>query len=340
MNSFQNILVIQQTREEGGVALKHAVSFARGLDTQITLVAIIKNLPAKLPDLPDIARDELRQIVLNRRHAKLEELVRGYRREGIRITTDVLAGEPVSESLGRIVHHRHDLVVLHGHEDNSLHERLFGNFQVQMLRNCPIPVLLVQQPPRRGRHHSVIAAVGPDLAEDADRVAAERVLQTAHRCAELLRADVHVVHAWEFIGEGILRGPFVHMRRDEVDRQIYEFRDIRQIQLDRLVRKSSLDKSKSHVHLIRGNAAEVISGLARRKRADLIVLGLKKRTAIADMLIGHTAEAILRQVDCPVFVVKPKDFALPADVVNRLKEGSRQPTPPRSRTERKRDKAA
>lgn len=56
--------------------------------------------------------------------------------------------------------------------------------------------------------------------------------------------------------------------------------------------------------VVRGSPAKTIASQARERSADLIVVGTHGRTGLARMLLGSTAEALLRQAPCKVLVVK------------------------------------
>jgi nucleotide-binding universal stress UspA family protein len=56
--------------------------------------------------------------------------------------------------------------------------------------------------------------------------------------------------------------------------------------------------------VVRGSPAKVIAAQAKERAADLIVVGTHGRTGLARMLLGSTAEAILRSTPCKVLVVK------------------------------------
>lgn len=58
-----------------------------------------------------------------------------------------------------------------------------------------------------------------------------------------------------------------------------------------------------------GFAAEEILETAREERADLIVLGTHGRRGIAHLVLGSTAEKVVRLASCPVFVVKEPHLA-------------------------------
>jgi nucleotide-binding universal stress UspA family protein len=52
------------------------------------------------------------------------------------------------------------------------------------------------------------------------------------------------------------------------------------------------------VHLLKGPAKTMISTLATRLSANLVVMGTVARTGIPGLIIGNTAEAILNQLAC------------------------------------------
>lgn len=57
--------------------------------------------------------------------------------------------------------------------------------------------------------------------------------------------------------------------------------------------------------LVRGNEpAEEVVELADEVAADLIVIGLRHRTAVCKFLLGSTAQRILLDARCPVLAVK------------------------------------
>ena len=56
--------------------------------------------------------------------------------------------------------------------------------------------------------------------------------------------------------------------------------------------------------VIRVSPAKTIAKQARQRESNLIVVGTHGRTGLARMLLGSTAEALLRQAPCQVLVVK------------------------------------
>ena len=94
--------------------------------------------------------------------------------------------------------------------------------------------------------------------------------------------------------------------------------------LSELVAKHDLAEISNKVHLLKGDAAGVISGLAKKTGAELVVMGTVARTGIPGFLIGNTAERILHELDCSVLTVKPRGFATP---IRPPKKATRKKTP-------------
>jgi nucleotide-binding universal stress UspA family protein len=72
-----------------------------------------------------------------------------------------------------------------------------------------------------------------------------------------------------------------------------------------------LENLKHQVYMLKGEAGNLIPALATEKEVELIIMGTVSRTGIAGLLIGNTAEKVLRQVDCSVLTVKPDGFITP-----------------------------
>ena len=51
--------------------------------------------------------------------------------------------------------------------------------------------------------------------------------------------------------------------------------------------------------------------LAERLDIGLIVMGTVARTGLGGLIMGNTAETILRSVECSVLAVKPEGFVTP-----------------------------
>ncbi|CAN5700131.1 universal stress protein [soil metagenome] len=60
------------------------------------------------------------------------------------------------------------------------------------------------------------------------------------------------------------------------------------------------------VHTMRGReASEEILAVAQEHRAELVVIGLRRRSPVGKLRMGSTAQRVLLDAPCPVLAVKP-----------------------------------
>lgn len=54
------------------------------------------------------------------------------------------------------------------------------------------------------------------------------------------------------------------------------------------------------------SAAEEVLAAADEHRADLVVIGVRRRTAVGKLILGSNSQRILLEATCPVLAVKPE----------------------------------
>lgn len=59
--------------------------------------------------------------------------------------------------------------------------------------------------------------------------------------------------------------------------------------------------------LTEGAASPHIVDLARKRKADVIILGSHGHTALYELIVGSTTNAVLRKAPCPVMIVPPRE---------------------------------
>ena len=81
--------------------------------------------------------------------------------------------------------------------------------------------------------------------------------------------------------------------------------------MNRLLNDYGMAVGDGNAHLLKGDAAEIIAGLARELSTDLIVMGTVGRIGVSCLLIGNTAEDVLLTTQASVLTVKPEKFVSP-----------------------------
>ncbi len=136
-----------------------------------------------------------------------------------------------------------------------------------------------------------------------------KVLELAASLAEARGARLDIVHAWWLYSEPMLRGRRIKLPPDEIDALLRDVRSTAEASLDALIEQVDLSRVETDVHLVKGLPHHVICSFA--EQADTIVMGTLSRTGVDGLLIGNTAEWVLRRVDCSVLAVKPDGFLTP-----------------------------
>lgn len=73
-----------------------------------------------------------------------------------------------------------------------------------------------------------------------------------------------------------------------------------------VAKKCGIELSPGNTHAVEGGASEEICNLARRHAIDLIVVSTRGTTGLKHLLLGSTAERVVRYSPCPVLVVRPQ----------------------------------
>ena len=76
-----------------------------------------------------------------------------------------------------------------------------------------------------------------------------------------------------------------------------------------LARRHSVPAASCHV--IPGDTVHVLPDVARKLKADILVLGAVSRSRLQQPFIGTTAERVIDRVECDLLVVKPAGYRSP-----------------------------
>lgn len=301
MQRFKSILVCIDADAQEQQALERAVSVARETGAELTAVAAVNEPPWWTERLlPGVAKRWYDNI-LEDCNQKLEGLAARYRGE-VSIATKTLVGRPWMEVIREVLRSGHDLVMKDVHANASFTPA----FDMRLLRKCPCPVWMVKRSATRFRR---IAAAVDVLPEDhgGNKLSA-KVLELAHYLAVQEKCELHVVRAWSVYAESVL-----HYKLSDEEIEQLKHAEQQEVQrvLDEFLAGFKLDDVEIHVHVLEGEAEDVISTIVEREHEDLLVMGTIARTGVAGLVIGNTAEMILNRINCSVLAVKPDDFVSP-----------------------------
>lgn len=318
MNSFRNILVgvdlltpetlvTRDVTEASRQAVSQAIWLARRMEAQLTFNAVLPRfMSPSFQCVPDWYSSEFQVNVRRFRDdaaAALQELVDQASRETCGAGYSICYGDAWLELIRTAVRDSHDLIVVGSRDDAELSRLFLGSTAVKLLRKAPTAVWITH-PRNQLEITSVVAAT--DFSSTAEN-AAKAALQVATACSAHLHL-VHVCH--EGLEVQMWGGQRSPVQREELYRAAC---GEAQAQMDREIQR--LHGAGVSVEVTGdvkwGDAAQAVLGAAIDRKADLLVLGSVGRTGLMGVLIGNTAERILREVDRSLLVIKPDDFKCP-----------------------------
>jgi len=209
---------------------------------------------------------------------------------------------PVSALLRRVREQSAELLIL-GVHGTSPADRGAGTLAMACARKAMTSTLLVKEP-HAGPFGSIVACV--DFSATS-----RRALEAAVRFAIEDRAILHVLHVFDAPWHRLhYRAPtpqaspdYQKQYRDGLRRQLEAFCEPYQDEIARL-------ETRYAVFDFIGQSAG-ITEFTRQVAADLVVLGTRGRTRLRDMLLGSTAERVVREAPCSILTVKPEGFEYP-----------------------------
>jgi nucleotide-binding universal stress UspA family protein len=314
MNRFKSILFVA-TRSPGEKAsFRRAFELARQNRARLTVVDTVEGLPPRNRKLHTAAHAlSVSDLVMSELRAHLDNVIEPAKRQGVRISGKVLKGTPFVAIIREVLRHHHDLVMKTATGSGGLRAMLFGTTAMHLFRKCPCPVWLLK-PSRRKKYSRILAAIDPVSSHPERDSLTKKILDLATSLAKREAGELHVVHAWQLPGEKFLRGKRVDIDQDEIAKLLAETRQAHEKEMQCALYPYEQTGHRFKMHLLKGDPAVHIAETARKRRADVIVMGTITRTGVAGLFIGNTAERVLQQVDCSVVAVKPDGFVSPVTV--------------------------
>jgi len=305
MKRFKKILVAIDTRVDDHPIVDEAAQLAKQNGASLSIVDVVPEFPWMVRMMVS-EHQELRKTMGREKSQKLEELASKYRDQGIDANAKVLWGKTSVEIVREVLRGRHDLVlrVAKGHE--SRRKGHFGTTGRALMRDCPCAVWLVSAEVPAYDH--VLGCVDTSTGDPLDSELNDKVFELAAAIGEQHDAQLSIAHAWQVEGEQFLEG---RMAKSAFDRMREDRKAYVNKQLNQFLQQHDASAGDQNVHLIKGEAADVIPAFAKQNGVDLIVMGTVARSGAAGVIMGNTAERILNRIECSVMALKPDTFVSP-----------------------------
>lgn len=297
MSQYQRLFLIADPRNPQSAALQRAAALARASGAALHVAVFIEPF-ATLFLLDKELRDTTRESYLQEQRQKLEEAATPLRGTGLHVTCEaVWSDDALAEILEHVAELQPDLLIKDAHHEPGLKRAFVTPLDWHLLRECPVPVHLVNA----GGHalpRKVVAAVDPSRSDTRIIGLNERIIQAANGLALQCDADLHLLHTYDLLqvysgdasGVGIAYadlGPELREAQEKAFRELAEGYGV----------------PPERRHFIIGPPIMTIADFARESQADVLVMGMVQRKGL-EKLIGSTTEHVLYQVPCSILAVR------------------------------------
>lgn len=304
MQRFKSILVVFDRATGSRAALDQAADLARVNGARLSLVVCLTEF-----DNGGDA-DQLQEIVVRGLRSHFERIIEPFRARDLPVSAEVRLGRPFIQVIRRVIGDNHDLVVKVA--ESGVHRGFqFSSTDLHLLRKCPRPLWLLK-PRDGGATGPVLAAVAPSGGHPDIEDLNVKILELASSLAIQRKRPLHVLQAWAPLDPTLLH----HIGRPDFDDPVIKEKvGLRRGRAKSLfedsVRPFTRDGPEVHHHFVDGVPSQVIVELARDLVPDVAVMSTLNRATVGGLLIGETAENVLRQIECSVLALKPNGFVSP-----------------------------
>lgn len=309
MAKFQNVLLVTDGLGKDADAFNQAISQARNNQAKLSVLVLPPSLPQSFADQQEAFEQGLKDQV----KAHLAEAAKQLRANQLPIDYYVERGNrPATLVIRDVLRNHRDLVVRQA--EPVAGGKGFSAADLELLRKCPAPVWLCRPIDDPHGVMQVAVAVEPDTSRSARHYLALDLLRLGRRLADECNGRLIVISAWDCTYESSLRhSAFIKVSEAEVEKEVERTRRDHEDALNKLLAEAALGENVQVEHP-RGAAADVVIEQVERAGVDVLVMGTIARTGVAGLLIGNTAENVLRRLPCSLVALKPAGFVSPIKI--------------------------
>lgn len=272
----------------------------------LRLVNVVSELPRSFAYEAPLSPNDLRTAVIEARGHMLEQLATRLAESGSSVTWTVRTGRPHEELIREALEQGSELIVVSDEPQPSQAGLGFGVVTQKLLREAPMAVLASRTRAESAGGRIVAALDVEDWSIDHQSLN-QRIVNAAAAMARCLRVPLTLLHGWRIWGSSILerRG---HLRPGVLDQLRAQAEATFRARLEQVAAACDLEGVEVDLRLIHGDPGRVLPRLVRDEAVQMVAMGTVSRSGLTGLVIGNTAERIIRDLGCSLLAVKPEGF--------------------------------
>ncbi len=308
---FSKILVPIDFSEPSDEALGYALFLARASGAGIHLLNVVEPIPtySGFQEMPIVFSETQ---TAERCREELAKVADKYRSADLSVTSEVTLGPAADGIAAKAGTWPADLIVIATHGYTGLKHVLLGSVAEKIVRYAPCPVLVIRRKEEKtkggvetGGHETPFSVPIQLLVPTDFSPRSVYALRYAARFARQIGGQITLVHC-----VNITPGDAPILQAE------YDLSVLTEVCADAARRELSQQAaSECHAAILRdsvilyGAPLAKLPEFARKGHFDLIICATRGYTGLKHLLLGSTAEGIVRHAPCPVLVVGEKSHA-------------------------------
>ena len=309
MIHIKNILVPVDFSAPSEKAFKYGLSLAQQFHARLTVAHVAPSL-ASFDYRIGSGGIDLEKLALDSAQHHLEQFISAESSKRVEIRTMLKIGDVRGELLRIIDDEKIDMVVMGSHGRRNLEKFFLGSTTEHLLRKVPVPVLTVSHP----EPQSAVQEPAPfrrivyatDISENAEiglSYTAELARAFNARLTLLHTVDLAGSNYWAFGAPGVPAFDYAALKDEALQR------------LQQILKSEQTSGIEAEAIVLEGAAHSTIADFVKESNADLLVLNLQSKGILERVMLGATAERVIRSSHVPV-------LAIPVDTASRFMQFS------------------
>ncbi len=297
----KKIIVVIEPDQDQQPALEKAAALAKCEDCELELALADYNpfLEDGYFYEPKLAQ-QMRREHGETRLAQLEALAQPLRDGGLSVTAwTSWSNPPHKEIIARAKDSGASMVIKATKKHSRLARYFMSNEDWELVRYCPVPLLLVKDQPWSANPR-LVAAVDPEQLRDKPADLDNKILSASLDFARLTGGSVDLYHSsW--------KPPMANLYPlDDDGARVTQA-------MAELAQAHGIAPERSHC--IDENIHLSLPRLTEESGVNIVVMGAISRSRLDRILIGNTAEKLLDELSCDVLIIKPDTMPMTSQVL-------------------------
>jgi len=229
--------------------------------------------------------------------------------QGYTVITKMCAGDPAGEILGVANAQNVDMIAMATHGRSGFMHWILGSVAERVISQATVPTLLVRDGCEARATLPLRIMVPLDGSEFA-----EYALAKATDLAKHMKSELFLLNAFDVV-EKVDAGLYVETQ-EEMDGAIQAWREYMGGYLASKTAELRAQGIVTQTRMVLEDAAIAIEDIAAMESVGLIVMSTHGRSGLQRWLFGSVANKVLRNVTCPLLLVRPPKVVAESSLAN------------------------